>query len=80
MDMFVFPSTVEAFGYSLIEAMLMAKPVLVSDIPSFRVFITVKPTGYSSGALTAKASLTPLSISLKIPINGRPLAIKPERQ
>jgi glycosyltransferase involved in cell wall biosynthesis len=40
MDIFVFPSTVEAFGNSLIEAMAMAKPVLVSDIPSFREFMT----------------------------------------
>jgi len=45
MDIFVFPSTVEAFGYSLIEAMSMAKPVLVSDIPSFREFITDKTNG-----------------------------------
>lgn len=42
MDIFVFPSTVEAFGYSLIEAMSMSKPVLVSDIPSFREFLSDK--------------------------------------
>ena len=45
MDIFVFPSTVEAFGNSLIEAMSMAKPVLASDIPSFREFIADKTNG-----------------------------------
>lgn len=40
MDIFVFPSTVEAFGNSLLEAMAMAKPVVVSDIPSFREFMS----------------------------------------
>lgn len=45
IDIFVFPSTIEAFGYSLIEAMSMAKPVLASDIPSFREFITDETNG-----------------------------------
>ncbi|OGW39860.1 MAG: hypothetical protein A2Y97_10310 [Nitrospirae bacterium RBG_13_39_12] len=39
MDIFVFPSTVEAFANSLIEAMAMARPVLVSDIASFKEFM-----------------------------------------
>ncbi len=39
MDIFVFPSTIEAFGNSLIEAMAMSLPVVVSDIPSFREFM-----------------------------------------
>lgn len=39
IHVFVFPSTVEAFGYSLIEAMAMMKPVVVSDIPSFRSYL-----------------------------------------
>lgn len=45
MDIFVFPSTVEAFGNSLIEAMAMSRPVLVSDILSFREFMTDKVDG-----------------------------------
>ncbi|MEW6108856.1 MAG: glycosyltransferase family 4 protein [Nitrospirota bacterium] len=39
MDIFVFPSIKEAFGISLIEAMAMAMPVIVSDIPTFRGFV-----------------------------------------
>ncbi len=39
MDIFVFPSVTEAFGNSMIEAMAMAKPVLASDISSFREFM-----------------------------------------
>jgi glycosyltransferase involved in cell wall biosynthesis len=50
MDIFVFPSTVEAFGNSMIEAMSMAKPVLVSDIPSFREFIENKTNGIFFGS------------------------------
>ncbi len=40
MDVFVFPSTSEAFGNSLIEAMAMSRPVVVSDLESFREFMT----------------------------------------
>ena len=40
MDIFAFPSTTEGCSLSLIEAMLMTKPILVSDIPSFREVIT----------------------------------------
>jgi glycosyltransferase involved in cell wall biosynthesis len=39
IDVFVFPSVVEGLGTSLIEAMAMEKPVVVSDIPTFRNFI-----------------------------------------
>ncbi len=39
IDIFVFPSSVEGLGTSLIEAMAMEKPVVVSDIPTFRDFI-----------------------------------------
>jgi glycosyltransferase involved in cell wall biosynthesis len=39
-DLFVFPSTMEACPYSLIEAMAMARPVLVSDISSLRDFLS----------------------------------------
>ncbi|MEN8264222.1 MAG: glycosyltransferase family 4 protein [Nitrospirota bacterium] len=45
MDIFVMPSTVEAFGLSLIEAMAMLKPVAVTDIPSFREYITEGENG-----------------------------------
>lgn len=57
MDIFVFPSTVEAFGNSLIEAMSMAKPVLVSDIPSFREFIEDKTNGIFFGSSNIESLL-----------------------
>jgi len=38
-DIFVFPSFVEGLGTSLIEAMAVEKPVVVSDIPTFRNFV-----------------------------------------
>jgi len=38
-DIFIFPSFVEGLGTSLLEAMAMEKPVVVSDIPTFRNFI-----------------------------------------
>jgi glycosyltransferase involved in cell wall biosynthesis len=39
IDIFVHPSTLEGLGTALIEAMAMEKPVVVSDIPTFRNFI-----------------------------------------
>ncbi|MEW6602109.1 MAG: glycosyltransferase family 4 protein, partial [Nitrospirota bacterium] len=39
LDVFVFPSVLEGLGTALIEAMAMARPVAVSDIPTFRDFI-----------------------------------------
>jgi len=42
---FVFPSHYEGQGGSLIEAMLAAKPIIVSDIPVFREQITHDETG-----------------------------------
>ena len=45
MDIFVFPSILEAFGNSLIEAMAMGLPVVASDIPSFREFMTAQKDG-----------------------------------
>lgn len=38
-DVFVFPSVVEGLGTSLLEAMAAARPVVVSDIPTFRDFV-----------------------------------------
>lgn len=40
IDIFVFPSFLEGLGTALLEAMAMGRPVLVSDIPTFRNFIT----------------------------------------
>jgi glycosyltransferase involved in cell wall biosynthesis len=39
IDVFVFPSFLEGLGTALIEAMAMARPVAVSDIPTFKDFI-----------------------------------------
>jgi glycosyltransferase involved in cell wall biosynthesis len=40
IDIFVYPSVLEGLGTALLEAMALEKPVLVSDIPTFRDFIT----------------------------------------
>lgn len=45
LDIFVFPSFVEGLGTALIEAMAMRKPVVVSDIPTFRNFIEDRTNG-----------------------------------
>ncbi len=45
IDIFVSPSLVEGLGTSLLEAMAMGKPVVISDIPTFRDFITDKVNG-----------------------------------
>jgi len=39
IDIFVYPSFLEGLGTALLEAMIMARPVVVSDIPTFREFI-----------------------------------------
>jgi len=39
IDVFVYPSVMEGLGTALLEAMAMARPVAVSDIPTFRSFI-----------------------------------------
>ncbi|MEW6416963.1 MAG: glycosyltransferase family 4 protein [Nitrospirota bacterium] len=39
IDIFVYPSILEGLGTALLEAMAMEKPVVVSDIPTFRNFI-----------------------------------------
>ncbi|MCM8830194.1 MAG: glycosyltransferase family 4 protein [Candidatus Omnitrophica bacterium] len=39
IDIFIFPSINEGLGTALLEAMAMERPVLVSDIPTFREFI-----------------------------------------
>ncbi len=39
IDVFVYPSILEGLGTALLEAMAMARPVVVSDIPTFRSFI-----------------------------------------
>jgi glycosyltransferase involved in cell wall biosynthesis len=39
IDIFVYPSILEGLGTALLEAMAMQKPVVVSDIPTFRNFI-----------------------------------------
>jgi glycosyltransferase involved in cell wall biosynthesis len=40
IDIFVYPSFLEGLGTALLEAMSMERPVAVSDIPTFRNFIT----------------------------------------
>jgi len=44
-DCFVFPSHYEGQGGALIEAMLAAKPIVVSDIPVFKEQVTANETG-----------------------------------
>lgn len=39
IDIFVYPSTSEGLGTALLEAMAIERPVVVSDIPTFRDFI-----------------------------------------
>ncbi len=39
IDVYVYPSLLEGLGTALIEAMAAEKPVVVSDIPTFRYFI-----------------------------------------
>ncbi|GAB4536378.1 MAG: glycosyltransferase family 4 protein [Thermodesulfovibrionia bacterium] len=39
IDIFVYPSFSEGLGTALLEAMAMERPVVVSDIPTFREFI-----------------------------------------
>lgn len=39
IDIFIFPSISEGLGTALLEAMAMERPVVVSDIPTFREFI-----------------------------------------
>lgn len=39
IDIFVYPSVSEGLGTALLEAMAMERPVVVSDIPTFRDFI-----------------------------------------
>ena len=39
IDIFIFPSVIEGLGTALLEAMAVERPVLVSDIPTFREFI-----------------------------------------
>ncbi len=45
IDIFVFPSLVEGLGTSLLEAMAVGKPVVVSDITTFKEFIIDKVNG-----------------------------------
>lgn len=45
IDIFISPSVVEGLGIALLEAMAMEKPVVVSDIPTFREFIIDKVNG-----------------------------------
>jgi glycosyltransferase involved in cell wall biosynthesis len=40
INVFVYPSVLEGLGTALLEAMAMERPVVVSDIPTFRYFIS----------------------------------------
>ncbi len=44
-DIFCMPSRVEGFSVALVEAMMTALPVILSDIPSFRETVTDKQEG-----------------------------------
>ena len=67
MDLFVFPSTVEAFGNSLIEAMAMERAVLVSDLPSFREFMTDGKDGIFFEKANGRSLLDALRVILDNP-------------
>lgn len=45
IDIFVFPSVIESTSTALLEAMAMEKPVVVSDITTFKEFIIDKANG-----------------------------------
>lgn len=45
MDIFVYPSLLEGLGTALLEAMAMKRPVVASDIPTFRHFIRQEENG-----------------------------------
>jgi glycosyltransferase involved in cell wall biosynthesis len=45
IDIFVYPSVSEGLGTALLEAMAMEKPVVVSDIPTFKDFIRDNENG-----------------------------------
>jgi len=45
IDIFVYPSILEGLGTALLEAMIMGRPVAVSDIPTFKDFISDKING-----------------------------------
>jgi glycosyltransferase involved in cell wall biosynthesis len=45
IDIFVYPSFLEGLGTALLEAMAMERPVIVSDIPTFREFIENRENG-----------------------------------
>lgn len=45
IDIFVYPSFLEGLGTALIEAMIMARPIALSDIPTFREFIENRVNG-----------------------------------
>ena len=45
IDIFVYPSLLEGLGTALLEAMAMKRAAVVSDIPTFRTFITAGGNG-----------------------------------
>ncbi len=45
IDIYIYPSLLEGLGTALLEAMAMERPVVVSDIPTFREFITDRENG-----------------------------------
>ncbi len=45
IDIFVYPSLLEGLGTALIEAMAMEKPIILSNIPTFRDFIEDRVNG-----------------------------------
>jgi glycosyltransferase involved in cell wall biosynthesis len=45
IDVYVYPSVLEGLGTALIEAMAAERPVVLSDIPTFRYFVRDKKDG-----------------------------------
>ncbi|MBI5098988.1 MAG: glycosyltransferase family 4 protein [Nitrospirae bacterium] len=62
IDIFVFPSVFESISTALLEAMIMGKPLVVSDVPTFKEIIADRVNGLyfkvkDSGDMAEKVNL-----------------------